>query len=105
MKIGKPEAPATLNGVGGVRPAPGETAPADGARKAQSPGQEASAQVALSENAAQLLGTGDLSGDFDAAKVERISQSIADGSFQVNPEAIADKLLANARELLGKVNP
>jgi negative regulator of flagellin synthesis FlgM len=60
--------------------------------------------VALSENAAKLLGSADVSADFDAAKVERISQEISDGSYKVNPEAIADKLLANAQELLGKVS-
>lgn len=38
---------------------------------------------------------------FDAAKVEAIRTAIQNGSFSVNAEAIADKLLANARELLG----
>ena len=33
----------------------------------------------------------------------RIAQAIADGRFKVNAEAIADKLIANAQELLGKV--
>ena len=39
---------------------------------------------------------------FDAAKVERISRSIQDGTFKVNPDAIADKLIANAQELLAR---
>ena len=39
----------------------------------------------------------------DADKVARISAQIADGSFKINPEAIADKLIANAQELLAKV--
>jgi negative regulator of flagellin synthesis FlgM len=39
---------------------------------------------------------------FDAAKVERIAQAIRDGKFTVNPEAIADKLIVNAEELLGR---
>jgi negative regulator of flagellin synthesis FlgM len=41
-------------------------------------------------------------GSFDAGKVERISQAIKDGTYKVNPEAIADKLIANAQELLSR---
>jgi negative regulator of flagellin synthesis FlgM len=62
---------------------------------------EASAQVALSPTAASMR-AGAAEGSFDAAKVERISQAIRDGKFQVNAEAIADKLIANAAELLGR---
>jgi anti-sigma28 factor (negative regulator of flagellin synthesis) len=32
-----------------------------------------------------------------------MSEAIASGSFKVNAEAIADKLIANAQELLVKV--
>ena len=64
---------------------------------------EAGTQIALSSTAATLRsGNADAAGDFDAAKVNRIAQAIADGSFKVNPEAIADKLIANAQELLSK---
>jgi negative regulator of flagellin synthesis FlgM len=61
----------------------------------------ASAQVAIS-SAAQLAaaGTGPDDGSFDAAKVQRISQAISEGKFTVNASAIADKLVANAQELL-----
>ena len=38
--------------------------------------------------------------EFDAAKVERIRAAIAAGTYTVNPEAIADKLIANAQEVL-----
>lgn len=55
--------------------------------------------VAISPEASALA-AGD--GGFDTAKVERISQAIKDGSFQVNPEAIADKLIANAQDLLAR---
>jgi negative regulator of flagellin synthesis FlgM len=41
-------------------------------------------------------------GSFDAAKVERITQAIRDGSFSVNAGAIADQLIANAQELLDR---
>lgn len=71
----------------------------DGGSGAAQP--EPSAKVALSSAASALAG-GAVNGDFDAEKVERIAQAIRDGKFQVNPEAIADKLIANAAELLGK---
>jgi negative regulator of flagellin synthesis FlgM len=61
-----------------------------------------SATVALSSTASTLLASGS-GGEFDAEKVGRIAGQIADGSFKVNPEAIADKLIANAQELLSKV--
>jgi negative regulator of flagellin synthesis FlgM len=38
---------------------------------------------------------------FNAQKVEAMKLSIANGTFQVNPEAIADKMLSNAAEMLG----
>jgi negative regulator of flagellin synthesis FlgM len=63
---------------------------------------DASATVALSSAASTLLSTGS-AGEFDADKVARIAGQIADGSFKVNPHAIADKLIANAQELLSKV--
>ena len=41
-------------------------------------------------------------GAFDAAKVDRIAQAIRDGKLTVNAGAIADKLIANAQELLDR---
>jgi negative regulator of flagellin synthesis FlgM len=38
---------------------------------------------------------------FNAKKVEAVKNAIANGSFTVNAEAIADKLLSNARDMLG----
>lgn len=66
-------------------------------------GAEPSTQVALSAAASELSSTGG-GGDatFDTAKVERITQAIRDGKFKVNPQAIADKLIVNAEELLGR---
>ncbi len=62
---------------------------------------ESSAKLQLSPAAADVArAAGD--GSFDAKKVDRIAGAIRDGSFQVNAEAIADKLIANATELLGR---
>lgn len=63
---------------------------------------DASATVALSSTAAELSQGGVADASFDQAKVERIAQAIRDGNYQINAEAIADKLIANAQELLGK---
>jgi len=41
-------------------------------------------------------------GDFDAAKVDSIKQAIRDGKFEVNSEAVADKLIASVQELFGR---
>lgn len=40
----------------------------------------------------------------DTEKVNAIRQAIADKTYAVNPEAIADKLLANAREMLQRAS-
>jgi negative regulator of flagellin synthesis FlgM len=71
------------------------TGPATGA------GAESSTQVALSSAAQQIASPGS-DASFDTKKVERIAQAIRDGKFKVNPEAIADKLIVNAQELLGR---
>ena len=36
----------------------------------------------------------------DTPRVQEIKQAISDGSFKVNPEAVADRLLETARELI-----
>jgi negative regulator of flagellin synthesis FlgM len=99
MKIGnpadKPAAPVASNGA----PAAANGTAASAAIPAQA---DASAKIELSTTASTLL-TGGATAEFDAEKVARISKAIEDGSFKINPEAIADKLIANAQELLGKV--
>ena len=103
MKIGnpadKPVPPVITNGAGsanGSVPAGSAAAIPDTA--------DASAKIELSSTASTLL-SGGANAEFDAEKVSRISQAIEDGTFKINPEAIADKLISNAQELLSKVQP
>lgn len=90
MKIGPLESQTVT-----ATPTERKTAPA------HVPGQpQASTQVDLSPEAAALSSAADAT--FDSAKVDHIAQAIRDGKFKVNPEAIADKLIANAGELLSR---
>ena len=95
MKIGHLENKAAVSPALGERKSgsAGGTTPA-------TPGAEPSTKVELSAAVTALAG-GHGDGVFDAAKVDRISAAIRDGKFTVNAEAIADKLIANAQELLG----
>lgn len=63
--------------------------------------QSAGVSVTVSNMARSLeaSGTSD-SPDVDMVKVNNVRSSIANGTFVVNPEAIADKLLSNAQEML-----
>ena len=38
----------------------------------------------------------------DPARIAEIRQAIADGRFQINPDAVAERLLQTVRELLGE---
>ena len=92
MKIGPLESNASATAVAAERKTQGSV-------QAAGSQAEPSAHVELSS---ALLAGATAEGSFDAEKVERIAQAIKDGKFKVNPEAIADKLIANAQELLGK---
>lgn len=72
-----------------------------GAAATKPPVAEASAHVALSPAATALSGA-ESDATFDAGKVERIAQAIREGQFKINAEAIADKLIVNAQDLLGR---
>jgi negative regulator of flagellin synthesis FlgM len=105
MKIGHTPAP-NADGVGlrgnqaAGTPAAGTEAtatPVDATRGGSAP--EASATVKLSSTAASLL-AGASTPEFNAEKVAQVRQAIADGTYKVNADAIADKLIANAQEVL-----
>ena len=80
---------------------PANAAAAGAASVALPPAADASATLALSSTAANLLTTG-VGAEFDAEKVARISAAIDNGTFKINPEAIADKLISNAQEVLSQ---
>lgn len=89
MKVGPLEPRIPTAAGGGERPAAAPSA---------ATAQEPSAKVELS--AAAALRVSDGNAEFDAEKVQRVAQAIRDGSYRIDPEAIADKLIANAREVL-----
>jgi len=103
---------STSNKTQGLPVASTATGPAVTPANARSSGEatsvtptEASAQVALSSTAASLLSSSASAVEFDSAKVDRISQAIEKGDFKIDAGAIADKLIANAAELLKKSTP
>lgn len=66
------------------------------ARKTGTPSGE---EVQLSSIATQLRAPDDEYA-FDAARVAEIKQAIAEGRFTINAGAIADRLIASAKELM-----
>jgi negative regulator of flagellin synthesis FlgM len=106
MKIGNNSAGGVGSGsAAGASPvAPGGATGSAAKTGKAGAGAEASSTVKLSKAATALLDGAGKDASFDAAKVEQVRQSIADGTYQINAEAIADKLIANAQELLGKVS-
>lgn len=102
MKIGSPDAitPAATPATGTAAAAKPAAAPHAEAGAAK---PESSTHVQLSD-AASVQDKSASTADFDAEKVKRISDQMANGTFKVDAGAIADKLISNAQELLGKVS-
>lgn len=97
MKIGSPDPKAALSPVGPDRKS-GTPVKADPGSPVK---PEPSAKVQISASA-NVLAAAEADPTFDTAKVDRIAQAIRDGKFEVNAEAIADKLIQNAQELLAR---
>ncbi len=73
-----------------------------------SPPTTSNSAVRLSELSARLAELeAKLSGTeaFDQKRIDEIKQAISQGQFAVNPDAIADKLIENIREMLAGKNP
>lgn len=94
MKIGPQD-----KSVGGISPR------TEGTTTANSSGKTSSATGSTSESAKVTLSTVasglmSVEGEFDAEKVSSVKQAIDNGTYKINPEVIADKLISNARDLL-----
>ncbi|QEA12596.1 flagellar biosynthesis anti-sigma factor FlgM [Comamonas flocculans] len=74
----------------------GEAAPRSASRAAA-----AGVPVTLSHNV-RGAAVGRANADFNAEKVDAIKTAISNGSYRVNAEAVADKMLENAYETLSR---
>lgn len=101
MKVGKP------SDIAASAPPPAASgAAAKGARaaeRARASDSEESPGVTVSVRARSLIQAEVVAGgDIDMRKVEAVRVAIQQGTFKINPEVIADRLLANAKEMLGQ---
>ncbi|HEX4583972.1 MAG TPA: flagellar biosynthesis anti-sigma factor FlgM [Burkholderiaceae bacterium] len=72
------------------------------ATSAAQPSTSAHVQLSDLSNRLSQLESQFSGSSFDAGKVSEIRSAIADGRYQVNAGAIADKLLASAAQLAGR---
>lgn len=101
MKVNNPslDTPLSKGVTGSAKRADGSTSTASSTSDTAAP---AGVSVTLSATSRSYTQAAARSGTdvFNAQKVEAMRTAIQNGSFSVNPQAIADKLLSNAREML-----
>ncbi len=104
MKIGQlPNVPVAVQSTGTQKSGP--SAGAQEARKTSAAGQQAaSVSVSGMAKAMGLVSDAGADSDVDMDKVNSVRTAIENGTYKVDAEAIADKLLSNAQELLRR-NP
>ena len=105
MKIGqKPELPGALAQAAPAKQQAKAAAQAAGglAASASSAAAAAGVPVTLSSAAKALEQTSRNQGDFDAGKVKAVCSAIENGTFKVDAEVVADKMLANTQELIAR---
>ena len=99
MKIRPP-----IDVVGSKTPASGSPERAGGTKGAAAPAAQGD-RVQLSSLSTQLHALESslaASGEFDRTRVEAIKQAIRDGKLAIDPQAIADKMLADDLSLVAK---
>ena len=103
MKIGQqPELPGALAQTGLAKQAKTPPSAAEGAAKDAAVVSSAGVPVTVSTAARALNQTTRSTAEFDAGKVQAVRTAIEKGTFSVNAEAIADKMLSNAEEILAR---
>ena len=99
MKIGQLSDDHVANGPKGAKA--GSAAPGQAAAQARP--AAGGVPVTISSLTRTLEQSGQAGGaDVDMDKVNAVRAAIERGTYAVNPEAIADKLLANAQEMLNR---
>ncbi len=103
MKVGQPadmpKVPAAPQAASGAAAPAKKEAAATAASTASSSG--VAVTVSTTVRSLEQANRGEAA-DIDIEKVAAVRQAIEDGTYVVNPEAIADKLLSNAQELLNR---
>lgn len=103
MKIGQTsELPGGLPPTGLAKQAKAPASAAEGATKDALVASSAGVPVTVSTAARALSPATRSMADFDAGKVKSVRAAIEKGEFSVDAEAIADKLLSNAQEILSR---
>ena len=105
MKIGQPSDNSVQSHSGTTppsqkaAPSANTTAAASAAPNARSAG--VAVTVSTLARGLEKTGRGEAA-DIDTQKVAAVRSAIQQGTYVVNPEAIADKLLSNAQEMLNR---
>jgi negative regulator of flagellin synthesis FlgM len=104
MKIGqKPELPGALAQTGLAKQAKSPASAAEGAAKDAAAVSTAGVPVTVSTAARGALDpAARTNADFNAGKVKAVREAIENGTFSVDAEAVADKMLSNAQEILSR---
>lgn len=101
MKIGQtPELTAAAAQSNASKQAKAAAPAAQEVTKSATASAGAGVAVTLSRNARDVESSSRTSSDFDAGRVKAVRSAIENGTFKVDAGAIADKMLANAEEII-----
>lgn len=105
MKIGQPsDKPVTLTPAAASPPVAPPKGEQQGAAAVATKGAKSAGVAVTVSTLARSLGQANRgeAADVDMGKVESVRSAIEQGTYVINPEVIADKLLANAKEMLNR---